>query len=88
MIKKRYIPKRLIYIDRDDRQTKALRNPRTGKLLGRRAVKKGERGDKTFPRRVRSGPWGGIILGRSKAIKVRGSKTARAHKRKLQIRTI
>ena len=78
MVKKKiYIPKNLIYIDKDDRQTLALQHFETGKMRGRRVVQKGERGDRTFPRRVRSGKWAGVILGRSKPIPVRASERAR-----------
>ena len=70
---RRNIPSKFIYIDRDDRQTVALRH-KSGKLRGRRAVRKGERGDRTFPRRVRGGEHGsaeagGWIMGRSKPVR-------------------
>ncbi len=79
--KKRYIPKKFIYIDRDDTQTIALQ-AKSGRMIGRRRVKKGEKGDRTFPRRVRGGEkgskkYGGWILGRSQPIKVRAGKKAR-----------
>ena len=80
--KKLYIPKRFIYADKDDTQTVALRNSKTGRLRGRRVVKKNEVGDFTFPRRVRGGKkgskkYGGFILGRTPPIKVRASKKRR-----------
>ncbi len=89
--KKRYIPKKFIYTDMDDTQTIALQG-KSGRMMGRRRVKKGERGDRTFPRRVRGGEkgskkYGGLILGRSPPIKVRASKrkrgTTRTIRRKL-----
>jgi hypothetical protein len=79
--KKRYIPKKFIYIDKDDTQTIALQG-KSGRMMGRRVVKKGEKGDRTFPRRVRGGEkgskkYGGWIMGRSPPIKVRASKKRR-----------
>lgn len=80
--KKRRIPKRFIYIDKNDRQTIGTRNKKTGRMTGRRVLKKGEIGDRTFPVRVRGGEkgskkYGGWILGRSPPIKVKGSKNKR-----------
>ena len=82
MAKKRYIPSKYIYIDRDDKQTLALRERETGHLRGRRVVRKGEKGDRTFPRRVRGGEhgskkYGGWILGRSPSVLVRGDSSKR-----------
>jgi len=82
MAKKRYIPSRFIYIDRDDKQTLALRERESGHLRGRRVVRKGEKGDRTFPRRVRGGEhgsprYGGWILGRSPPVSIRGDNLKR-----------
>lgn len=75
--KRRQIPKAWIYVDRDDTQTLSLRDRETGKMEGRRVVHKREKGDRTFPRRVSKGPYAGEILGRSKAIPVRGDEKKR-----------
>lgn len=67
-----------LYIDRDDTQTVATRNSETGRLTGRRVIRKRERGDKTFPRRVSSPKkYAGEIMGRSQAIQVRGDSEKR-----------
>lgn len=72
-----------IYIDRDDKQTVALRDKETGRLQGRRVVRKNEAGDRTFPRRVSSPKkYAGEIIGRSKSIPVRASKNRRGTIRK------
>jgi len=85
MVKKRYIPKRLIYVNRTASPTISIRDKTSGHFLGRRKAKKGERDDGVRPLYVGGGTkgsskYGGWIVG-TKSIKVKGSQTARAHKR-------
>lgn len=81
MVKKKKIkvPKSWIYLDKNDTQTIATRNTQTGRLTGRRRVKKSEKGDSTFPRRVghKGSKYDGVILGRSPKVKVRASSKKR-----------
>ena len=77
--KKRKISRKLLYIDKDYK-TRAIQNPKTGKMRGRKRVS--GRGDSTAVYRVKSGPRKGQIMGRTTPIKVRASKKARAHLRR------
>jgi len=82
MKKKRLvIPKRLVYVDRDFKTT-FVQSKRTGKMMGRKRVP--GYGDKTAVLRVKSGEFGGAIMGRTKPIEIRGSNRARAHTRVLR----
>lgn len=75
--KPRYIQRNLLYIDKNDKGTKALRNPLNGQLMGRRAVRKKEKDDGLRPRRVKKGKYGGQIIGLGYPA-VRGSRNKRA----------
>ena len=89
-IKKLRIPSRFVRVDKVSR-TVATMNRKTGKLTGRTRVK--GKGDTTRVRRVtrnvdldRDGKpewYGGTSLGRTKKIKVKGSKRARGYIRKV-----
>jgi len=73
--KKKIIPKKWIYVDRDYR-TRAIQHPKTGKMMGRKRVT--GVGDRTAVRRVRKGhDSSGQIIGRTAPIKVRASKKKR-----------
>lgn len=82
MARKRYIPTKYIYIDKDF-HTRATRNPRTGKLTGRERVP--GRGDSTAVFRIKKGhPLSGEIRGRTEPIPIRGdSKKRGALRRRL-----
>ena len=78
--KKRVIPKKFVYIDKDFK-TRATRNPRTGKLTGRETVQ--GYGDKTAVLRVKKGhSRAGEIMGRTSPIPVRGDSQKRGTIRK------
>jgi hypothetical protein len=78
--KKKRIPKKYIYVDRDFKTT-YVQNKKTGKLRGRKSVK--GRGDGTAVRRVRKGRYAGHIFGRTKRIPVKGSKKRRGTLRRI-----
>lgn len=78
MANTRYIQRNLIYVDKNDAGTKAIRDPLTGRLKGRRKTRKKEKDDKLRPRRVKSGPYGGQILGLSYPRAVHGDANKRA----------
>ncbi len=77
--KKRRIPKSFLYVDKDF-STKSVQHPKTGKMQGRVRVK--GVGDRTAILRVKKGEHIGEIWGRTKPIKVRGSKKVRGHLRR------
>jgi len=70
-----------LYVDKDF-GTVSIRNPRTGKFLGRKSVR--GIGDRTAVRRV-SAPkeYSGQIMGRTSPISVKGSSRARGYVRRL-----
>jgi len=74
--KKRRIPKTWIVMDKGS-FTRSIQHPETGRMLGRRKIKKRERSDLTHVKRVREGKYSGMILGRTPPIKVRASKNRR-----------
>lgn len=73
-----------LYPDMNDKGTLAIRSRQTGKFLGRRVVRKGEKSDKTYPLRV-SGPkdYSGQIMGRTSPIAVKGSSHSRGYTRSM-----
>lgn len=76
MPKKNYV----IYVDKDDRGTVAIKDKKTGKFKGRK--KANGKGDRTYPLRIRGKynkphPLSGQIRGRSGSIPVRGDSNKR-----------
>ena len=73
--KKKAIPKKWIYVDKDY-GTRAIQSKKTGKMMGRKKVK--GVGDRTALRRVKKGhPQSGQIIGRTAPIPVRASSNKR-----------
>lgn len=83
--KKRRIPKTWIIADKTG-ITKSIQHPRTGKMMGRRIARKGEKSDGTRVRRVRKGEYAGIILGRTHSIPVKASSKRRGTTRTVRRR--
>lgn len=72
------IYKRKLYIDKDPTRTKFIQSKSTGKMMGRRSIKKGERQDKILNIRDRET---GELFGFTpqNVTTIRGSNIARGH---------